>query len=90
MACTLVACDDDTALVGTDIMPDGDKMTAMAKIFPMSTTTWQTDSVLANTGECYLGCIVDPEMHVRTTCDFLAQFHLPQNCPRRILFSKTL
>ena len=79
MACTLVACDDDTALVGTDIMPDGDKMTAMAKIFPMSTTTWQTDSVLANTGECYLGCIVDPEMHVRTTCDFLAQFHLPQN-----------
>ena len=30
MACTLVACDDDTALVGTDIMPDGDKMTAMA------------------------------------------------------------
>ena len=38
MACTLVACDDDTALVGTDIMPDGDKMTAMAKIFPMSTT----------------------------------------------------
>lgn len=73
------ACDDDTAFVGMDIMPEGDNVTAHSKVYNLQTTTVKMDSVLANTSTCYLGSIVDPEMRVRTTSDFLAQFHLPQN-----------
>lgn len=73
------ACDDDTSFVGTGVMPDEDNVTAQSKVFNLSTTTVKVDSVLANTSTCYLGSIVDPEMRVKTTSDFLAQFHVPQN-----------
>lgn len=73
------ACSDDTAKIGVDVMPDGDKITTSAQHFNLSTRTVQVDSVLANTSKSQLGSIIDPEMRVRTTCDFLAQFHVPDN-----------
>lgn len=75
----LGSCDDDTSFIGTDIMPDEDNVTAQSKVFNLNSTTVKVDSVLANTSTCYLGSIVDPEMRVKTTSDFLAQFHVPQN-----------
>ena len=73
------ACSDDTAKIGVDVMPDGDKITTSAQHFNLSTRTVQVDSVLANTSKSQLGSIIDTEMRVRTTCDFLAQFHVPDN-----------
>ena len=75
-ACT--ACDDNTAMIGMEIMPDG-TTEAEPKTFPIETKTVVVDAVLANTSTCYLGCVVDPELQVRTTSDFLAQFHIPEN-----------
>ena len=75
-ACT--ACDDNTAMIGMEIMPDG-TTEAEPKTFPIETQTAVVDAVLANTSTCYLGCVVDPELQVRTTSDFLAQFHIPEN-----------
>ena len=74
----LAACDDSTQMIGMDMMPDGDNITAQGKIYNVTTRTVQVDSVLANTGSCYLGSLIDPELRIRTTSDFLAQFHLPE------------
>lgn len=75
----LTACNDDTANVGVDVMPDGDRITPTAQQFQLTTRTVMVDSVLANTSRSQLGCIIDPEMRVKTTSDFLAQFHVPDN-----------
>lgn len=75
----LTACDDDTSMIGYDIMPGQDKVEAISSVYHVNTATVQADSVLANTSTCYLGSIVDPELRIKTTSNFLAQFHLPQN-----------
>ena len=76
---TFAACSDDTSTIGVDVMPDGDRITSSSEIYKFPTTTVKVDSVLANTSKSQLGSIIDPEMRVRTTCDFLAQFHVPDN-----------
>lgn len=74
-----ISCDDDTSNIGYNIMPSIDKVKAIDSIFNITTRTVRVDSVLANTSTCYLGSIVDPELRIKTTAGFLAQFHLPQN-----------
>lgn len=74
-----VACDDDTSVIGYDVMPSGDNVVALDSTFLMTTKTVKVDSVLANTSTCYLGCVVDPELRIKTTSSFLAQFHLPED-----------
>lgn len=78
-AFAFVACDDDTAMIGQNIMPGQDGVTAVDTVFNITSKTVQVDKVLANTSTCYLGSIVDPEMNIQTTSGFLAQFHLPNN-----------
>lgn len=80
LTATLVfaACDDNTQMIGMDMMPDGDNITAQGKVYTIDTRTVQVDSVLANTSTCYLGSLIDPELRIKTTCDFLTQFHLPE------------
>lgn len=75
----LAACSDDTASIGTDVMPKSDNITALSATYQITSSTVKVDSVLANTSQSQLGSIIDPEMRVRTTCDFLAQFHMPDN-----------
>lgn len=82
MAMSIIAvtsCDDDTATIGTDIMPGADNVATSQAIYKVSSKSVEVDSVLANTKACYLGCIIDPETRAKTTCDFLAQFHLMEN-----------
>lgn len=74
-----IACDDDTSMVGFDVMPEGDNVVALDSVFEVTTRTVEVDSVLANTATCYLGSIVDPETRLKTTSGFLAQFHLPED-----------
>ncbi len=71
------SCDDSTESLGMDVMPATDKVTAEAEVYSLTSTTVKADAVLANTGTCYLGSVTDPDLGVRTTSDFLAQFHLP-------------
>lgn len=76
-ALTFVACDDDTSMIGYDVIPKQDEITAVDSVFQINSQTVQVDKVLANTSTCYLGSIVDAETHIQTTSGFLAQFHLP-------------
>lgn len=72
----LAACDDDTAIVGTGIMPGNDLVNSSQQTFRITSRTVKTDSVLANTNDSYLGCFIDPETRAKTTCNFLAQFNV--------------
>ena len=74
--CAFTSCDDDTATIGTSIMPDFDNVSTSQAIYTVHSKAVKVDSVLANTSDCYLGRIVDPETRAQTTCNFLAQFHV--------------
>lgn len=74
------ACDDNTAFIGADIMPDFDEVTTDQSIYTLTSRSVESGAVLANTNECYLGRIIDPETKSMTTCNFLAQFHVMENC----------
>lgn len=74
-----VACDDDTAFIGSNIMPEGDDVSTSTADFSVYSKSVKVDSVLANTNDCYLGCIVDPETRAKTESGFLAQFHVMEN-----------
>lgn len=73
------ACDDNTAFIGSDIMPDFDKVVTSQATYTLHSQSVASDSVLANTNDCYLGRVIDPETKALTTCNFLAQFHIMDN-----------
>lgn len=75
----LTSCSDDTSMVGYDIMPKQDEVSAIDSVFNITTTTQQQSRVLANTSTCYLGSIIDEETGIQTTSGFLTQFHLPED-----------
>lgn len=79
VAIIATSCSEDTADIGFELMPDSDKVTSVGETFTMSSTTLRQEAVVARSGVCYLGSVVDPELKVKTTCDFLGQFHLPSN-----------
>ena len=70
------ACDDDTASIGFDVMPGGDGVSTSQSTYVVHSVALAVDSVLSNTNDSYLGCVVDPETRAKTTCSFLAQFHV--------------
>ena len=73
------SCDDDTATIGTELIPGHDNVLTSTAVYPVFSRSFEVDSVLANTNDCYLGTVVDPETRAKTTCDFLAQFHVLEN-----------
>jgi len=75
-AIVVASCDDDSAGIGSTVMPTQDYVSTSQKTFTVSSRTIQSDSVLANTNDSYLGCILDPETRAKTTCNFLAQFNV--------------
>ena len=75
----LVSCDDSTAFIGSDIMPGGDNVSTSKSSFRIKSQSIKVDSVLANTNDCFLGCVVDPETRSRTKAGFLAQFHMMED-----------
>ena len=76
VALVLSSCDDTTSVIGQDIMPKKDEISAIDTVFNVESRTIKVDSVLANTSTCYLGSIVDPVMHIQTTSGFMAQYHV--------------
>ena len=75
----LYACDDTTGTFGTEIMPENGALTTTTASYKMDSRTQKMDAILATTNTCYLGSVVDPETRAKTTCNFLAQFHLAEN-----------
>ena len=73
------SCDDDTATLGTELIPGYDNVVTSTAVYPVFSQSMKVDSVLANTNDCYLGTVIDPETRAKTTCDFLAQFHVLEN-----------
>ena len=78
-AFAFAACDDDTSMIGNNVMPDQDGVTAVDTVYNINSQTMQVEKVVANTNACYLGSIIDPETNIQTTSGFLAQFHLPND-----------
>lgn len=76
---TLTGCDDTTGTFGTSVMPEYDALVTTTKTYKMNSETQQMDSILGSTNTCYLGSVVDPETRAKTTCNFLAQFHVSEN-----------
>ena len=79
VAANLTSCDDDTAFIGSEIMPGGDNVSTSMANFIVKSRSFKVDSVVANTNDCFLGAIVDPETRAKTECGFLAQFHVMEN-----------
>ncbi len=75
----LCACDDTTGTFGTEIMPEYGALQTATSTYKMDSRTQKMDAILATTNTCYLGSVVDPETRAKTTCNFLAQFHLAEN-----------
>lgn len=72
----LVACDDDTATLGVDMMPAADILTKTYKVYDVTTESYAVgDSVLARTSKSYFGRFTDPETGTTIKSDFLTQFH---------------
>lgn len=76
---TFTACDDNTAAIGTDLMPGYDNVVTSTAVYPVSSVSMEVDSVLANTNDCFLGSVIDPETRAKISCNFLAQFHVMEN-----------
>lgn len=75
----LTSCDDTTDTLGTSVMPEHEALLTQTKTYKMDSHTQKMDSILGSTSTCYLGSVVDPETRAKTTCNFLAQFHLSEN-----------
>ena len=71
----LTSCDDDTNGIGADIMPDQDKTQTSQAVYSAFSKSIQVDSLIANTTDCFLGKVTDPETGSTTVCSFLAQFY---------------
>lgn len=78
-ACALAACDDNTDVLGSSLIGDGDHLTVAADTFNISTSSFVADSVLSRSTIGYLGRIRDPETGATITGDFMTQFHMQEN-----------
>lgn len=72
----LVACDDNTATLGVDMMPKSDLVTKNYQVYDVTTESYPVgDAVLARTNRSYLGRFTDPETNTTVMSDFMTQFH---------------
>lgn len=73
------SCDDNTDTFGGSAMPDSDVSIVSQAVYDVYTKSIKVDSLVANSSECYLGRVTDPETGATTTCNFLAQFYSLEN-----------
>lgn len=75
----LIACDDNTATLGVDMMPKSDLVTKNYQVYDVTTESYPVgDAVLARTTMSYLGRFTDPETNTTVKSDFMAQFHIDE------------
>ena len=75
-ALLFIACDDNTASLGVDMMPNNDFVSTIYKSYETETRSYAVgDSVLARSNISYLGRFTDPETGTIIKSDFLTQLH---------------
>ena len=77
-AALTTACNEDTSNLGADIMPEADKVITEQQTVKVLTKTVKTGAIAARTNNSYLGSIIDPVTHIRTTNGFVSQFFVPE------------
>lgn len=78
-AATFTACDSDTGIIGSELMPTQDSLSTFYESFKIQSKSVRTGPVVANTSNCFIGSIIDPETGITTTSSFLAQFHIQED-----------
>ena len=79
-AITFIACDDNTDMLGSSIVPAGDEMEIdTVTFYAKSRSILANDSILANTNRVYLGRHTDPESGAVFSSDFITQFNCVEN-----------
>lgn len=78
-ASVFTACDSDTGIIGSELMPSQDELTTFTESFDIKSKSVLTGPVVANTSSCFIGSIIDPETGATTTSSFLAQFHIQED-----------
>ena len=74
-----VACDDNTATLGVDMMPKTDLVSRNFNTYDVATESYPVgNAVLARTNMSYLGRFTDPETNTTVKSDFLTQFHIDE------------
>ena len=92
VALLAAACSDDKSDLGTNVMPEHDRVTTDQVLFKAQSKTMFTGATTARTNSSLIGCIIDPETQVKTTNDFLAQFYVSETfrLPAQELMLKNL
>ena len=75
IALTLTSCNDDTNDIGQSVMPGQDLTQTSDSLYYAFSQSVRIDSLVANTTDCYLGKVTDPETGSTTISSFLAQFY---------------
>lgn len=78
-ASTFTACDSDTGIIGSELMPTQDSLSTFHEVFDIKSKSALTGPVVAKTSNCFIGSIIDPETGITTTSSFLAQFHIQED-----------
>ena len=89
LMCLLVctSCDDNTNMLGVDLMPSSDFITKDYQTYDVKTSSYAVgDHVLSRTTRSYFGRFTDPETNTVVESDFLAQFH----CSESFAFPHTI
>lgn len=80
VAFAFTSCDDNTATIGSSIVPESDKITidTLTRV-AYSKSILANDSIIANTNRVYLGRYTDAESGTIFESDFIAQFNCVEN-----------
>jgi hypothetical protein len=66
----------DELTIGSSLTSETDKLDITTATFDVTTRTITVDSVIARTGDCYFGRVMDPETDAYITADFMSQYHI--------------
>lgn len=75
-AMAVMACDEDTATIGTSLTSDNDKLVVSTQNFGATTRSVAVDSVFARERQCYFGRVKDPETNAFVQSTFTTQFNM--------------
>ena len=75
------ACNEDATSLGSDIMPEADKVFTEQLTVKVPTQTVKTGAIAARTNNSLLGSVIDPVTNIRTTNGFVSQFFIPEVTP---------
>lgn len=73
------ACDDNTANLGVEVMPDGDFTVSTQYDYPVTLESLPVEKILARSTTAYLGKFTDPYTNTVFEADFLTEFYCPEN-----------